>query len=1122
MARITIGGDISSADLTAGSTILEGEISRTDKFDGFVTGIVVDTIAVLTGDPGGLPVVGTPVGTGGATISATLTDRSGNGAASVEDINFQTAQTAAVFTGINTGVTPNIITYTGVTSGDIITVTYNDFQTLNLTKLARDATQAPGSVLDGVLDSGDVTVKVSGTPVAPQSIGLNAAGNGIAKVIISADVNGVGGNNILVTYKFSEYDQANPSVNSPLSAVTKISQAGVSRIVLQSFTGAGLITLAPPLLVAQGDSVVIRFDYDVKERIKDLVTVLTPTAIAQGLDGKGTGDETTATTNRFSGTFALFSLLDFLDIKSAALITGITTIADLEAALDTADADTSVGNRVLRAAAHLGLATTQKDGLFLERILPVSDGETLTVSYNDTADASGNPATVTKTAIIDLTGPVLALELPADRGINGVRRPTLRATVTYTGAGRIAGAVNIVPGGFSISQVTDPISNGFRLSASPAADLADGKYNWHVTVTDKVGNSPKSTDTRSAIQKTQGDANPAVRGTAGNPFEFQVDTTAPVLASIPAKTGGKIDDRLAVDLTGSSTSANSQVSTTLIDGNASFKTSKVRRDDKVTNVDGGWTATVAANPTSETQLTLTGITATTAGGGCTTGCAADLDWDSGDGYTIENPTLATVIESSGFSITATSNISVIFSVGNGLGPIDPVTVTTGDFNVVGIGAPVSVQVGKLSEATKEQGVLLTLASSLATDARPKIELVGTLADLATPVANVSATVTGVNAPTALDKLAPAFTVAIVGDASSRPVSRREVVITAVTSEAATTPTGTARYLVKATDDTLEEASTRTVETQEVLDGKFTLTGTNTWEATLKIFNFVGSPRGLVNVRLAVTDLAGNRATLGNRDPDGSDGKLVPVSLLLEFDNALNDGVSPTFDLRPGPFIGISFDNEGTEHKFITAADLASLLSEVEPDSHTGVDLTKATLTMPDGSTGDVLAGFSRTDPNSFALDGTQLVTGDYTLAVQAQDHVANVSTTPGGITPTEFVFQFRLTSGDFLSGIQGQVLLQGRDSSLGAYVIVDGGLHFADATGSYDIPILLGTYDVTLTAPGYLSVTITGLQVGSAPVVLPTFTLPYGDADGDGVIDVKDLVIPANNLGKTSTTIAAP
>ena len=35
VARITIGGDISSADLTAGSTILEGEISRTDKFDGF-------------------------------------------------------------------------------------------------------------------------------------------------------------------------------------------------------------------------------------------------------------------------------------------------------------------------------------------------------------------------------------------------------------------------------------------------------------------------------------------------------------------------------------------------------------------------------------------------------------------------------------------------------------------------------------------------------------------------------------------------------------------------------------------------------------------------------------------------------------------------------------------------------------------------------------------------------------------------------------------------------------------------------------------------------------------------------------------------------------------------------
>ena len=201
---------------------------------------------------------------------------------------------------------------------------------------------------------------------------------------------------------------------------------------------------------------------------------------------------------------------------------------------------------------------------------------------------------------------------------------------------------------------------------------------------------------------------------------------------------------------------------------------------------------------------------------------------------------------------------------------------------------------------------------------------------------------------------------------------------------------------------------------------------------------------------------------------------------------------------------------------------------INVDDHPSVDLTKATLTFPDGSTGDVLADFQRLDPNSFLLNGTGLPTGDYTLTVQASDILGNTSAkdvpvAPGGTTlPEDFVFVFVVTPELQLGTVQGQVLLQGRDSSLGAFVVVSDQVQFGDPGGNFSIDLLLGTHDLALVAPGYLSVTFAAVQVGANIVVLPPVTLAYGDANGDGVNDVRDLSTQAKNLGKTSTTLAAP
>ena len=489
-----------------------------------------------------------------------------------------------------------------------------------------------------------------------------------------------------------------------------------------------------------------------------------------------------------------------------------------------------------------------------------------------------------------------------------------------------------------------------------------------------------------------------------------------------------------------------------------------------------------------------------------------------------NPTPATLGQIIADS-TARNAITVTLDLGIGGAPVDPDTIQTGDFTVTGdsvaftvIAVIIGTQVGTT------QNLLLVLSSDLPTGALPIVKLVGELKDKA---GNSQSNVT-IPQNQVVDDLAPVITVTMTGDASSRPISNKEVVI-GVTSSEPVTIAGTARYLVISGDNPLQDDPTTATAALA-----FTSTGTNTWEATvlinsiLPILTFRNS--GLVNVQVIVADDAGNVGIAGLADPDGTIQRAVAVisagALVFEFDNRLNDGVfdpGKIFALSPGPLITINFDAEGNEYA-VTSGDTV-----IKVDSHPDVDLTKAILTMPDGSTGDVLAQFGNADANSFVMDGTALDTGDYILTVQAKDILGNnradsVPVVPGGTTnPESFVWQFTITTGDILGTIKGQVLLQGQNSSLGAFIQVADAVHFVTADGTYDIKLLLGTYDVSIAVPGYLPVTITGVQVvPTVVVVLPTITLTYGDANGDGVIGIEDLAIMARNLGKTSTTMPVP
>ena len=104
--------------------------------------------------------------------------------------------------------------------------------------------------------------------------------------------------------------------------------------------------------------------------------------------------------------------------------------------------------------------------------------------------------------------------------------------------------------------------------------------------------------------------------------------------------------------------------------------------------------------------------------------------------------------------------------------------------------------------------------------------------------------------------------------------------------------------------------------------------------------------------------------------------------------------------------------------------------------------------------------------------------------------------------------------------IRGRIKLQGRTSSLGSYVEIGGQVTFADRQGYFEIQRTAGNFDLTARAPGYLSHEVIGISIEPGETVMvPVVTLPFGDADGDGVIDIYDLTVAARNYGRTATAV---
>ncbi len=473
--------------------------------------------------------------------------------------------------------------------------------TFTLTTYARDAND------DGALTVADVSATIDGAAATIASVTTKEPdGTAGAVLIDTVTLNGgnpTAGATVVISYETSEYDQVTPANTPFLTGIgdTTINVGGTAGNLNNAdynpaaATPVGLINPATGVVNSTAkldyNVVKISFKYEVKDTLTDKVKVSTPTSTALNKDRTLSAEETGAATDTYSTTVALFSSSDYAIIEKEVNrascdnggVAANTTTAELDACLDAATGSTALATRVVAAGTALSIADGNGSAAkILARIVPVADGETLTVAYTDADPA----ATVNATATLDMTAPTITLVQPtADSSTNNTT-PTLEVQVTDAGAGVTAANLDISLNDTDKNAVASPITNGFRITFVPSAELAEASYEWNVItngqvaqdIKDDVGNTPATT----------------VAGSVTTPFKFNVDKTAATLSTAVTGTGEASRDADGVVTEGANSSA-VKITFDDGDGNAKIDAATVSVSDITVGGDNPASVTVSNN-----------------------------------------------------------------------------------------------------------------------------------------------------------------------------------------------------------------------------------------------------------------------------------------------------------------------------------------------------------------------------------------------------------------------------------------------------------------------------------------------------------------------------------------------
>ena len=197
---------------------------------------------------------------------------------------------------------------------------------------------------------------------------------------------------------------------------------------------------------------------------------------------------------------------------------------------------------------------------------------------------------------------------------------------------------------------------------------------------------------------------------------------------------------------------------------------------------------------------------------------------------------------------------------------------------------------------------------------------------------------------------------------------------------------------------------------------------------------------------------------------------------------------------------------GFTNPFLIDINWSSEGTEYTGDSHAGVTLTKGRL---DGA--DILGLVRTADDGRWTIPISNIAPGAHTLVISGRDDAGNtLDDLPTGFTVVA-------------PNIIGTVTLEGRTDHGGTMVaaVGSGDSSFSTTTssdGSFGLSPPPGVYVVMVEREGFLAARRNGVNVHQGRILqLPAANLLAGDVDGNGLIDLKDLILPAKNLGKKAS-----
>ena len=334
---------------------------------------------------------------------------------------------------------------------------------------------------------------------------------------------------------------------------------------------------------------------------------------------------------------------------------------------------------------------------------------------------------------------------------------------------------------------------------------------------------------------------------------------------------------------------------------------------------------------------------------------------------------------------------------------------------------------------ESRGYVFLTVAAMTPNARPKVEIVGEVYDIAGNRRNTG------KIDQASDRVAPSLSVTLAG--GERPVTDDSVTITITSDEDIGTPTVMFYQITSTTDD--DDNTTQELIATSTASATFK----SAKEYTAKLSPDGGA--GLYTVYVSAADASGgNEGTVGDKTADVDvDGETSAI--LFELDEA-----APVLDVDPGTtgnqdefsvddpdaFITIGFSSEGNEYDAQENADDVRVGDDL--DTHGMVTIVSATLDGTDisGSLASNSAG------NVFLYKASGLALGDHKLAVIAKDEAGNEN--PTAQTATIMIierkrFSLKLNPGWNLVSIPGEP----RESAINTVIPAD---HPADTVLTYD------------------------------------------------------------------------